>query len=100
MHGGEVVAQGTLADIEAAEASLTGQYLSGRRKIAVPATRHSGKKGKSLKVLGATGNNLKNVDLEIPFGVMTCITGVSGSGKSTFINDTLFRRGTRSAKQR
>ena len=91
VHGGHIVAQGSLADIEAAADSLTGQYLSGRRKIAVPDTRHKGKKGKELKVLGATGNNLKNVDLSIPFGVLTCITGVSGSGKSTLINDTLFR---------
>ncbi len=91
VHGGHIVAQGTLADIEASEQSLTGQYLSGKRKIEVPATRHKGKKGKELKVLGATGNNLKNVDLSIPFGVLTCITGVSGSGKSTLINDTLFR---------
>ncbi len=91
VHGGNIVAQGTLADIEAAPDSLTGQYLSGTRKIAVPDTRHKGKKGKELKVLGATGNNLKNVDLSIPFGVLTCITGVSGSGKSTLINDTLFR---------
>ncbi len=91
VHGGHIVAQGTLADIEAAADSLTGQYLSGRRKIAVPDTRHKGKKGKDLKVLGATGNNLKNVDLSIPFGVLTCITGVSGSGKSTLSNDTLFR---------
>ena len=91
VHGGHIVAQGTLAEIEASEQSLTGQYLSGKRKIEVPATRHKGKKGKELKVLGATGNNLKNVDLSIPFGVLTCITGVSGSGKSTLINDTLFR---------
>jgi len=91
VHGGHIVAQGTLAEIEAAEQSLTGQYLSGKRKIAVPETRHSGKKGKALEIIGASGNNLKNVDLSIPFGVLTCVTGVSGSGKSTLINDTLFR---------
>jgi len=91
VHGGHIVAQGTLADIEASEQSLTGQYLSGKRKIEVPETRHSGKKGKALEIIGASGNNLKNVDLSIPFGVLTCVTGVSGSGKSTLINDTLFR---------
>ena len=90
VHGGAIVAQGTPAQIIANENSLTGDYLSGRKKIAIPAER-TPLTGKWLKLTGASGNNLKKVNLELPIGVMSCVTGVSGSGKSTLINDTLFR---------
>ena len=90
VHGGEVIAQGQLADILAAPRSLTGAYLSGRKRIEVPRTRRKPKPKAMLKLLGASGNNLREVDLEIPAGLFTCITGVSGSGKSTLINDTLY----------
>ena len=90
VHGGEVVAQGSYADILKAPRSLTGQYLSGKRRIEVPAQRHKPNKKMMLKLQGASGNNLKDVDVEIPAGLFTAITGVSGSGKSTLINDTLY----------
>lgn len=90
VHGGEIVAKGTLADIKKAKGSLTAQYLTGKLKIEVPEKRTPYDAKKTIKVLGATGNNLNNVDLEIPVGLLTCITGVSGSGKSTLINDTLY----------
>ncbi len=90
VHGGAIVAQGTPAEIMTNPDSVTGEYLSGRRKIEVPAQRRP-VGDKWLKLLGASGNNLKKVNLHIPVGVMTCVTGVSGSGKSTLINDTLFR---------
>ena len=90
VHGGEVVAQGTFADMLEAPRSLTGQYLSGKRRIEIPATRHKPNPKMQLKLLGASGNNLKDVDLTIPSGLFTAITGVSGSGKSTLINDTLY----------
>jgi len=88
VHGGEVVATGTAADIERASASLTGAYLSGRRRIEIPAARVA--PGLDwLRLSGAHGNNLQHVDLELPIGLLVCVTGVSGSGKSTLINDTL-----------
>src|SRR5690606_28693968 len=89
-HGGEVVAQGTIADIIASPRSLTGQYLSGKRRIEVPKQRHKSNPKMMLRLYGASGNNLKDVDLAIPSGLFTVITGVSGSGKSTLINDTLY----------
>lgn len=90
VHGGEICAQGSLEQIMAAPRSLTGQYLSGRRRIEIPKQRHPPNATKMLHLRGACGNNLKGVNLDIPEGLFTCITGVSGSGKSTLINDTLF----------
>lgn len=87
-HGGKIIAQGTPKEIQDHPTSLTGAYLSGKESIAVPKNR-TPVSDKNLKIIGATGNNLKNVDIEIPLGLLTCVTGVSGSGKSTLINDTL-----------
>ncbi len=91
VHGGEIIAQGDVNDILACKDSLTGKYLAGKEKIEIPTKRHPFDKKNVVKLLGATGNNLKNVDLVIPNGLMTCVTGVSGSGKSTLINDTLYK---------
>ncbi|NCP65831.1 MAG: excinuclease ABC subunit UvrA [Paraglaciecola sp.] len=91
VHGGEIVAQGTLEDIKNSERSLTGKYLSGREKIEVPKKRTTINQDKWIELVGATGNNLKNVTFKAPIGLMTCVTGVSGSGKSTLINDTFYR---------
>ena len=90
VHGGEIVAQGSLENIVSNESSLTGAYLSGKRKIEVPGKRTPQNPKKQLVLEGATGNNLQSVNLEIPVGLLTCITGVSGSGKSTLINSTLY----------
>lgn len=90
VHGGNIIAQGTAEEIMQVESSITGQFLSGKQKIEVPAKRIPYDEKKVLTLKGAKGNNLKNVQLDIPVGLFTCITGVSGSGKSTLINDTLF----------
>lgn len=90
VHGGQVVAEGTMADIIANENSLTGAYLSGRKRIEIPQKRTEKNAKEQLVLSGATGNNLQDVTLEIPVGLLTCVTGVSGSGKSTLINSTLY----------
>ena len=90
VHGGRIIAQGTVHDICAVEGSVTGDYLAGRQSIEIPAQRHPIDRTRILRIEGASGNNLKQVKLEIPAGLFTCVTGVSGSGKSTLINDTLY----------
>ena len=90
IHGGEILAQGTVEEIMKSKDSITGQYLSGKKKIEVPKTRRKGN-GKSIKILGAEENNLKKIDVEIPLGKFNCVTGVSGSGKSTLINEILYK---------
>ncbi|MBT5719098.1 MAG: excinuclease ABC subunit UvrA [Gammaproteobacteria bacterium] len=90
VHGGEIVAQGTLEDIKKSKNSLTGKFLAGIEKIDIPKKRVAYNDKKVLALKGATGNNLQNVDLIIPLGLFTCVTGVSGSGKSTLINNTLY----------
>ncbi len=90
INGGELVAQGTVEDIMNCPQSITGQYLSGRKKIEVPQTRRKGN-GKFLEIKGAAENNLKNIDVKIPLGEMVCVTGVSGSGKSSLINEILYK---------
>ena len=91
IHGGNIVCTGTAEDIMNCKESITGQYLGGRKKIPVPSKRRKGN-GKSLKIIGARENNLKNIDAEIPLGEFVCITGVSGSGKSSLINEILYKR--------
>ena len=93
VHGGEIIAQGTLKDIEECEESLTGQYLSGKKVIQIPEKTREGN-GKFIKIIGATQNNLKNIDVEIPLGKMVCVTGVSGSGKSSLINEIFYKKAT------
>ncbi|MCI5752817.1 MAG: excinuclease ABC subunit UvrA [Oscillospiraceae bacterium] len=90
VHGGEIVAAGTIDDIMACERSLTGQYLSGKRRIPVPEERRKGN-GNFLRIIGAAEHNLKNIDVEIPLGTFTCVTGVSGSGKSSLVNEILYK---------
>ena len=90
LNGGNITAQGNLKNIIETKDSITGNYLSGKKFIEIPKKRKTAKNGRFLEILGASGNNLKNVDLKIPIGTFTCVTGVSGSGKSTLILQTLF----------
>ncbi len=91
VHGGNIIASGTPKQVMKAKNSVTADYLTGKREVVIPKARRKGKKGQSLKLIGASGNNLQNVTGEIPLGTMSCVTGVSGSGKSTFTIDTLYR---------
>ena len=91
VHGGEIIAAGTVDDIIAAPRSITGQYLSGAKKIPLPETRREGN-GKSLKIFGAAENNLRHIDVEFLLGTFTCVTGVSGSGKSSLVNEILYKK--------
>src|SRR6202034_2470520 len=95
MHGGEIVAEGTPAEIAANPDSLTGHYLSGERTVAIPTRRRAPDPGRELTIVGARGNNLKNVTATIPLGLFTCVTGVSGGGKSTLVIDTLYKAAAR-----
>ncbi|KFX27517.1 excinuclease ABC subunit UvrA [Ralstonia solanacearum] len=90
VHGGQIIAEGTPGQIEQSPGSLTGEYLSGKRRIEVPPQRTAPDEERWLRIVNASGNNLKNVNADIPVGLLTCVTGVSGSGKSTLINDTLY----------
>ncbi len=95
VHGGQIVAQGTPAQVMANPKSLTGQYLSGAQAVAIPKKRRAPQKGRTLKIKGARGNNLKNVNVDIPLGLFVCVTGVSGGGKSTLTVDTLYKAAAR-----
>ena len=95
VHGGEIVAKGTPEEVAASPNSLTGHYLSGERTVAIPARRRAANPGRELKIVGARGNNLKSVTATIPLGLFTCVTGVSGGGKSTLVIDTLYKTAAR-----